>query len=181
MTADPATDSNADPAAHLEAPAARRRRLRLLGLLAAIVLLLDAGSKAIAQAHLADRDPVVLIPRVLDLQLTYNTGAAFSLGGGATLLLTLVAVGVVVAIVRTAPRLASTGWAAVLGLLLGGALGNLADRMFRAPAPGRGAVVDWIHLAHWPIFNLADTAIVTGGALAVLLSARGVRATAVRP
>ena len=82
-------------------------------------------------------------------------------------------------IVRAARRLTSPGWAVALGLVLGGALGNLIDRFFRAPSPGKGHVVDWISLfaddGHvWPIFNLADSCIVVGGALAVLLSLRGV-------
>jgi signal peptidase II len=111
----------------------------------------------------------------LDLQLTRNAGAAFGLAGGATIIFTLVAAAVVVFIVATARRLRSKGWAVALGLLLGGALGNLGDRLFRDPGPLRGHVVDWIHLAHWPIFNIADSAIVVGGVLAVLLSMRGKR------
>jgi signal peptidase II len=87
---------------------------------------------------------------------------------------TAVAVAVIVVIVRTARRLGSTAWAISLGLLLGGATGNLADRIFRAPGPGRGAVVDFIDFRVWPVFNLADSAIVCGGLLAVLLSMRGV-------
>jgi signal peptidase II len=81
---------------------------------------------------------------------------------------------VIVVIVRTARRLGSTGWAVSLGLLLGGATGNLVDRIFRAPGPGRGAVVDFIDFRVWPVFNLADSAIVVGGLLAVVLSMRGV-------
>lgn len=188
MTADPTpTVATPQPDGGAEAEAAeatrpldgqpRRRRVRLLVAIAALTLVADAVSKLVVVRVLADRDPVVLVRRVLDLQLTRNAGAAFSVGGGATLLLTLVAVAVVVAIARTAPRLTSTGWAVVLGLLLGGALGNLSDRLLRAPGPGRGAVVDWIHLAHWPVFNAADSAIVCGGVLAVVLSLRGVHAT----
>ena len=86
----------------------------------------------------------------------------------------LVAVGVIVVIMRFAGRLRSSAWAVTLGLLLGGALGNLVDRLFRAPGPLRGYVVDWIQLPHWPVFNLADSAIVCGGALAVLLTLLGV-------
>src|SRR5439155_12032528 len=101
-------------------------------------------------------------------------GAAFSVGTGATVLFTAVAVAVVAVILRTAKRLHSVGWAVCLGLLLGGALGNLVDRLFRAPGPLRGEVVDWIQLPHWPVFNLADSAIVIGGCVAVLLSSRGI-------
>jgi signal peptidase II len=74
----------------------------------------------------------------------------------------------------SARRLGSSAWALSLGLLLGGALGNLTDRVFRSPGPGRGAVVDWIDFRIWPVFNLADSGIVVGGLLAVLLSFRGV-------
>jgi signal peptidase II len=90
-----------------------------------------------------------------------------------------VALTVVVFILRTAGRMRSAGWAVALGLVLGGALGNLADRMFRAPGVGRGHVVDWISLfspdGHvWPIFNLADSAIVSGAVLAAILALRGI-------
>nr|WP_239372932.1 signal peptidase II [Frankia sp. Cj5] len=139
-----------------------------------VVVTTDAITKIVAVAHMSDRAPINLIPGVLDLRLTRNPGAAFSLAGGATVLFSLVAVAVVVVIVRTARTLKSTPWAVVLGLLLGGALGNLSDRVFRAPAPLRGHVVDWIHLHHWPVFNIADSAIVIGGILAVILGARGV-------
>jgi signal peptidase II len=81
--------------------------------------------------------------------------------------------------VRTAGRMRSVGWAIALGLVLGGALGNLADRIFRAPGVGRGHVVDWISVfgpngKHWPIFNLADSAIVCGAVLAAVLALSGV-------
>jgi signal peptidase II len=138
------------------------------------VLIADVVSKVIVVAKLAGHAPVTVIPHVLHLTLTRNAGAAFSVGTGATVLFTAVAVAVVVVIVRTATSLASTGWAVSLGLLLGGALGNLTDRMLRAPGPLRGHVVDWLELPHWPVFNLADSAIVIGGLLAVLLAGRGI-------
>ena len=81
----------------------------------------------------------------------------------------------IVFIIRTARRIYSLPWAVALGLLLGGATGNLTDRIFRSPGLLRGWVVDWIQVPHWPVFNLADSAIVCGGILAVLLSARGIR------
>jgi signal peptidase II len=148
---------------------------------ALVTLTADVVSKVVAVATLSDRGPVTLVPGVLDLALYRNTGAAFSVGAGATLVFTAIAIGVASAIVRTASRLSSNGWAVVLGLLLGGAVGNLVDRLLRAPGPGRGAVVDWIHLHHWPVFNLADSAIVVGGVLALVLSTRGVRATDEEP
>ena len=106
--------------------------------------------------------------------MSRNPGAAFSFAEGATLLFTAVAVAVVVVILRTARRLRSASWAVALGLLLGGATGNLVDRLFRSPGFARGAVVDFLDFRVWPVFNLADSAIVCGGALAVLLSFRGI-------
>ncbi|HVB27139.1 MAG TPA: signal peptidase II [Mycobacteriales bacterium] len=141
---------------------------------AALVVGADVASKVAVVAELSMRPPVRLLGGLLTLTLTRNPGAAFSIGTGATVLFTAVAAGVVVAIARSARRLRSMSWAIALGLLLGGALGNLGDRLFRAPGPLRGYVVDWIRLPHWPVFNLADSAIVVGGALLVLLSSRGV-------
>ena len=79
----------------------------------------------------------------------------------------------IIFILRTSRRLRSLPWAITLGLLLGGATGNLTDRLFARPGLFRGDVVDWIQLPHWPVFNLADSAIVCGGVLAVLLAVRG--------
>jgi signal peptidase II len=141
---------------------------------AAVVLLADLVSKAIVVSRLSNRPPVRVIPHVLTLILTRNAGAAFSIGAGQTIVFTGVALAVVVVIVRTARSLHSRGWAMALGLLLGGALGNLSDRVFRAPGPLRGHVVDWIQLPHWPVFNIADSAIVTGGLLALVLATRGI-------
>ena len=90
------------------------------------------------------------------------------------------AIAVVVVIVRVSRRLASTGWALSLGLLLGGATGNLVDRLLRTPGPGRGAVVDFIDFQVFPSFNVADSAIVVGGMLAVLLSFRGIEVDGTR-
>lgn len=149
---------------------ARRRRLPLLFGVAAIAWGLDALSKALVVAYLEGRPPVDVVDHVFRLVAGRNSGAAFGIGGGATALITAVAIGVVVAIVRTARRLASRWWAVAMGLLLGGALGNLTDRMVRSPGPFRGAVVDWLALPHWPVFNLADTWITTGAVLAVVLS-----------
>lgn len=155
--------------------AAPSRRLTLLLSVAGVIFVLDLVSKLLVVANLSDRlTPVTLIPDVLDLQLTRNAGAAFGFAAGATVIFTVVAAAVVVFIVRTARKLASVGWAWALGLLLGGAVGNLGDRLFRAPGPLRGHVVDWIHLHHWPVFNVADSAIVIGGLLAVFLSMRGI-------
>jgi signal peptidase II len=141
---------------------------------AAVVLVLDLLTKYLVVEHLEHHRAIRLLGGALLIDVSRNSGAAFSFAEGATILFTAVAVAVVVVIVRTARRLGSTGWAISLGLLLGGATGNLVDRIFRAPGPGRGAVVDFIDFRVWPVFNLADSAIVVGGLLAVLLSMRGV-------
>jgi len=141
---------------------------------AALVLAADAISKAIVVAHLRPDQPVHLIGNVLMLWLTRNPGAAFSVGTGETVVFTVIAFGVIVYIARTARKLYSLGWAIALGLLLGGAMGNLTDRILRAPGLFRGDVVDWIAVTrYYPIFNLADSAIVCGGILTVLLAMRG--------
>jgi len=149
--------------------------VRLLAGTALLVVVADIASKAIVVRTLSGRDPVRLLGGLVNLIETRNTGAAFSLAEGQTVVLSLVALAVVVAIARTARRLGSTGWAACLGLILGGATGNLVDRLFRAPGPLRGAVVDWIDLRVWPVFNLADSALVIGVCFAVLLELQGRR------
>jgi signal peptidase II len=135
----------------------------------------DIVSKALVVAHLRPGQPVHLLGNVFELWLTRNPGAAFSVGTGETAIFTLIAFGVVIYIARTARRLYSPAWAIALGLLLGGAAGNLGDRIFRAPGLFRGDVVDWIGVVprYYPIFNLADSAIVCGGILMVILAMRG--------
>jgi signal peptidase II len=136
---------------------------------------LDVVTKVIVVATLQDREPIRLLGGLLTLRETRNSGAAFSIGTGYTIIFTLIAIGVVVAILRTARNLRSLPWALCLGLMLGGAFGNLTDRLLRAPSPLQGHVVDWIEVPNWPVFNLADSAIVCGGVLAVLLAARGLQ------
>jgi signal peptidase II len=152
----------------------RRSHARLLLALAAAVLVLDIGTKLLVVATLSDRPPVRLLGGVVYLTETRNTGAAFSFAAGATVVFTLIAVAVAAVIVRSARRLYSTGWAVALGLVLGGAVGNLLDRVFRDPGFLRGGVVDFIQVGWWPIFNLADSAIVCGGFLGALLAFRGI-------
>jgi signal peptidase II len=151
------------------------RRVRTLLAVAVAVLAADLISKAAVVATLSGHAPVRLLGGLLTLRELRNGGAAFSIGTSMTFAFTAIAVGVIGYILRTARRLHSLPWAIVLGLLLGGATGNLIDRLFRSPGPLRGNVVDWIELPHWPVFNLADSAIVCGGVLAVLLAARGLR------
>jgi len=142
---------------------------------ALFVLALDIATKITVVKTLSDGRVIPLLGGFLHLRLERNAGAAFSFGTGMTVLYSLIAISVIVVILRTARRIRSVSWAITLGLLLGGATGNLIDRIFRAPGLFHGWVVDWIQIPHWPVFNLADSAIVCGGILAVLLSARGIR------
>ncbi|MCW2600977.1 MAG: peptidase signal peptidase [Frankiales bacterium] len=132
------------------------------------------ATKVLVVAHLEGKAPIKVLGGLVSLAVSRNSGAAFSFAEGATVLFTLVALAVAVVIVRTLPRLRSVGWAVTLGLLLGGALGNLIDRLLRAPGVGRGAVVDFISVPHFATFNVADSGITVGAVLAVLLSLRGV-------
>jgi len=147
----------------------------LLFSVAAAVFVVDVITKIIAVATLTPDQQVKVIGTLLTLDLVRNSGAAFSFGPGVTIVFTLIAVGVIFFIVRTSRRLVSMAWAVTLGLLLGGAAGNLTDRLLRSPGVFRGEVVDWIQLPHWPVFNVADSCIVCGGFLAVVLAARGIR------
>jgi signal peptidase II len=154
------------------APAPRSRLLLLLAV-AATVLLADIATKTLAVRHLDGRAPVELLGGLLTLRLVRNPGAAFGMAAGMTVLFTVVAVVVVAAILRLSRRLRSRAWAVALGLVLGGALGNLVDRVFRAPGPGRGHVVDFLELPHWPVFNLADSSIVAAAVLMIVLTLSG--------
>ena len=156
------------------------RRVRVLVCIALTVLAVDIATKVTVVAALSDRAPVALIGGLLQLSVWRNPGAAFSIGTSMTLVFSAIAVGVIVYILRTSRRIHSLAWAVALGLLLGGATGNLSDRIFRFPAPLRGYVVDWIQVPHWPVFNVADSSIVCGGILAVLLAARGIRIDGLR-
>lgn len=176
------------PAATHGAPAPRRRRLTaLLIAVAVVVLALDVISKIIVVATLSGHAPVRTLGGLIYLVETRNTGAAFNLAESATVIFTVIAAAVVVIIVRISGRLRSRWWAVALGMVLGGAAGNLTDRIFRAPGPLRGAVVDWISFLnpdtpgwHWPVFNVADASIVCGGIVAVLLMLLGYDVTGER-
>jgi lipoprotein signal peptidase len=167
------------PASAEGEPAAEPPRSRRVGLLlgvAAFIVAADIITKAVAVAHIREYSRIHVAGSLLVLTLTRNGGAAFNLGGTSmTIVFTVIAAGVIIYILRASRNLRSIGWAITLGLLLGGATGNLVDRIFRAPAPFRGDVVDWIELPHWPVFNLADSAIVCAGFLVVLLALRGIR------
>jgi signal peptidase II len=138
------------------------------------VWLLDFATKSWALNSIDSRNPVKVIGEFLQLTLIKNPGAAFSLAQGATIVFTLFAILVVAAIAYYSTKITSFGWSIVLGLALGGILGNLTDRIFRAPGFFTGHVIDWIQLPNWPVFNLADTAIVVAASIAVILSIRNI-------
>ena len=166
------------PLSNAARSAARRPAGRRVGVLVGValtVLVADIISKLVAVDRLSGRGPVEVVDGMLVLRLVRNSGAAFGFAQGLTVVFTGVAVAVVVVILRAARRLRSVGWAVALGLVLGGAVGNLVDRVFRSPGPLRGRVIDFLELPHWPVFNLADAAIVSGGVLTVLLSMRGIQ------
>jgi signal peptidase II len=158
-----------------KAPSTPRRLLYLALVIVAVpVYVADQLTKAWATANLEPDQPRELIGSVLQFNLIRNSGAAFSIGTGATWILTMIACSVVAFILFSVRRLGSRGWALALGLLLAGSLGNLTDRMFRAPGPGRGHVVDFLQLPHYPIFNIADSAIVSAAVLIAVLAFRGI-------
>lgn len=150
------------------------RRLPWLLLIAVVVLAVDLGTKALVVATMRPGEPISIIGDVFRLNLIRNSGAAFSMATGMTWLLTLIAVAVVIGVIRIGRTLRSRGWAVGLGLVLGGALGNLVDRLFRSPGPLQGHVVDFISVTRWwPVFNIADSAIVCGAILLVVLTVFG--------
>ncbi|MEO3884894.1 signal peptidase II [Nonomuraea sp. B5E05] len=167
----------------------RRRLFAVLIVLAAVIYAADLVTKTVVLRTLEGEAPLVVIQDVLQFRVIFNPGAAFSIGTGMTFIFTIIAACVVVAIVRTARKLGSRAWAVTLGLLLGGAFGNLTDRLLRYPSGiGRptqfqGHVVDFIEvfpghfpvIDYFPVFNIADSAIVCGGILAVLLAWRNVQ------
>lgn len=163
----------ASRASETGAAAPRRRRVGILLVVAAAVYALDALTKYLVVAKLTPGDPVHVLGSFLQLDYTRNSGAAFSIGWGYTAVFSLIAIGVILVILRLARRLYSAPWAFALGLLLGGAVGNLSDRIARAPGPFRGRVVDFVQFPHFAIFNLADSGITCGGVLMVLLAFRG--------
>jgi len=150
---------------------ARDRRLAAVVFVVALcAYAADRLSKALAVRHLEGRPPITLIPHVLDLSYTTNSGGAFSLFPDRPWLFftasALVCAGIVIAAFRLSSR-----WVAVgLGLILGGALGNLTDRVLRGPGVS-GHVVDFIHLHLWPVFNVADSCVVVGVFIVVIATA----------
>lgn len=151
-----------------------RRRTSLGLVVAAVALVVDLFSKQLAVRELTDRVPVQVVGELLQLRLVRNPGAAFSAGASLTPLITLIALAAAVTAAYYVLQVRHRVWAVALGLLLAGVSGNLVDRLFRAPGPFRGHVVDFLALPNWPVFNVADICINLAGVLIVLLLVRGV-------
>jgi len=141
---------------------------------ALVALGLDQGSKYLVVENLPPREAVPVLGEVLQFFLVRNPGAAFSLASGYTWIFSIAAAAVTVVIVVFARRIRSLSWAVLFGMLLGGTLGNLIDRLFREPGFGVGHVIDFVQVIYFPaIFNVADSFIVASMGLFVLLTLRG--------
>lgn len=150
-----------------------RSVLLVLLALAAAVLVLDQGTKRWALASLQELQPEPFLGP-LQLTLLFNSGAAWGMGSGITPVVTCVQIAIAVGVVVWAVRSVRVqGYAIALGLVLGGALGNIHDRLLRPPGPFRGEVVDFLQLPYWPVFNVADMAVVAGALLIILLGVLG--------
>lgn len=172
-TPSPADSTSGNPADSTTGNPTRPRMWLILLVVAVTVLVADLITKIVAVALIEPGDPVEIIGDTVTFKLVRNSGAAFSMATGYTWILTLIALAVVAGIIRYSHRLGSIWWALGLGLVLGGALGNLIDRIFRAPGPLRGHVVDFMSVGWWPVFNVADSAVVCGAIGLVVLTLFG--------
>jgi signal peptidase II len=168
----PATDSRAKASAS-------RLSIRVLVVLALVALgvyALDQTAKYFIVKNLTEGQQVNVLGDILQFHYVKNSGAAFSLGTGMTWVFSIVAAAVAVFIILYARRIRSFAWSILFGLLLGGTLGNLSDRLLRPPHFGEGHVVDFIQVIGFPaIFNIADSAIVISMGLFILLTIIGIR------
>ena len=147
---------------------------RYIFTLAWIIFVIDFLTKSWAISYLAGHSDIRLIGSFLTLTFVKNSGAAFGIATGATIILSLFAIGVGLTIIRYAAMVNSRGWIVVMGLVLGGVMGNLTDRIFRSPGFLRGHVIDWIAIPHWPVFNIADSAIFIATLIAMILTFRNI-------
>ncbi|WP_234865074.1 signal peptidase II [Sinomonas albida] len=165
-------------------PAARGRvAWRAIGVLAALAVvayLADQLTKLWVTSTMTEGDRIAVIPPLVHWYYIRNSGAAFSIGENVTWVFSIIMTVVAVAIIVYARRVRSIGWGVALGLVLGGALGNLTDRLFREPSFGMGHVVDFIQLPNFAIFNVADSCVVSGVALICLLTLLGIGADGTR-
>jgi signal peptidase II len=152
----------------------RQRAAWVMGVSVAVVLLVDQLTKIWAVAALEGQPPIQVVGTWFQFVFVRNPGAAFSLGGGSTIIVSILALVIVAVLLIRARHLGSVWWGIALGGMVGGALGNLIDRIFRTPGGLRGHVVDFLALPNWPVFNVADMAVVGSAILMVILVARGI-------
>ena len=164
----------AAPAVPSAAPRPRQGLLWLFAALAVFAYVFDQLTKLWVTSNMTEGERIPVLPPLLHWYYIRNSGAAFSIGENITWVFTIIMVGVSVAILLQLRKLGSAWWAAALGLLLGGALGNLTDRLFREPSFAMGHVVDFIQLPNFAIFNIADSAVVSAVVLICLLTLRGI-------
>ena len=151
------------------------RAILALATVALAVFALDQITKYFVVENLPLGEPVPVLGNVLDFVFVKNPGAAFSFASGATWIFSIAASVVTVCIVFFARKIRSLTWAILFGMLLGGTLGNLADRLLREPSFGLGHVIDFIRVAGFPaVFNIADSFIVASMGLFIILTIRGV-------
>ena len=141
---------------------------------ATFVVLIDQITKAFALTNLHTFQTVPFISDIVQFTLVFNDSAAFSLGGSATWVFTLLSTIATLALLWFGPRFRTTGWLILIGLALGGVVGNLVDRLFRSPGFPNGHVVDFIQIPfNFPIFNIADSAITISAAIIAIRIIRG--------
>lgn len=150
-----------------------KRTLLFLGI-AVLLVFIDQLTKELAISALSDGSVVPVIGDVLKFILVYNDAAAFSMGVGQTWVLAIIAIVAVLALLWFGPKAKNVTWTIIAALVLGGAAGNLVDRLTRAPGFLNGHVVDFISIPfNFPIFNLADAFLVVGVSLAMIRTIRG--------
>ncbi|MUH42585.1 MAG: signal peptidase II [Actinobacteria bacterium] len=148
--------------------------LRVVMGVALVVVLADQLAKWVVVTYREDQSPIAVIGDWVQLAVVRNSGAAFGLGASATVIFSLIAIGVAVVVVRQSRTLTSKAWAFALGALLGGAVGNVIDRLTRSPGFGRGAVVDFVDVKYFSVFNIADAALTLAAISIAILAVRGV-------
>jgi signal peptidase II len=146
----------------------------VLAIVALVIFALDQGAKYLIVKNMTPEQQVNVLGTILQFHFVKNPGAAFSIGTGMTWIFSIVATAVVVFIIVYARRIRSLAWGILFGLLLGGTIGNLTDRLFREPRFGEGHVIDFIQVYGFPaIFNIADSAICIAMVMFVILTITG--------
>jgi signal peptidase II len=153
---------------------ADRRTWVAFVVVAAVGYAADQVTKHLAVQHLTGRADVSVVGEILQLRLTRNPGAAFSIGTDLTVAISVLAIVATAAVLWFSRRLADPWWALALGLMLAGIVGNLTDRLLRAPGPLQGEVVDFLMLPNWPIFNVADICLTVAVPIVLIQAFRGI-------